>query len=188
QAGGGAVDGRADLYALGCTLYALLVGRPPFGGGGSFELVKAHLFERPRRPNEVDPTLEVPEELERVVMRLLQKDPAARGPGAAEVAAELAAVVGGKTVAPAHRGGGGAMGVAIALAVLVLAGVGLGVRVLLPDPPRADPFAALEWTRAAVPAPRLGDAVTALEDAAREPGAPAWVGARAAELRDLRDL
>jgi serine/threonine protein kinase len=73
------VDIRADLYSLGCTLYTLLVGEPPFGGSTHPTVpskMRAHLHETPtpvrgRRP-------EVPEELAEVLDRLLAKNPADR--------------------------------------------------------------------------------------------------------------
>jgi formylglycine-generating enzyme required for sulfatase activity/tRNA A-37 threonylcarbamoyl transferase component Bud32 len=186
QAGSGdAIDGRADLYGLGCTLYALLTGRPPFDGRG-FELVKAHLLERPRPPRDVA-QIELPEPFEALVLRLLEKDPAARGPGASEVAAELDAIAGGVPRAPARS----RLWIAVVVVVLVaIAGgsLALGRRSPPPEPPRVDPFARLEWTRGAVSDAQLDEAATALEAAAREPGAPPWVATRATELRASRDL
>jgi serine/threonine-protein kinase len=75
----------ADLYALGATLYHLLTGAPPFHGHGVSLLAK-HLHEKPRSPALLEPT--VPAALDAIVLRLLAKDPAARGT-ASEVAEEL---------------------------------------------------------------------------------------------------
>ncbi|MBI3723286.1 serine/threonine protein kinase, partial [bacterium] len=69
------VTGRADLYSLGATLYMILAGRPPFEGEG-YALLKKHMHERPRPVRELVP--EVPEELDGLILRLLEKDPADR--------------------------------------------------------------------------------------------------------------
>jgi predicted ATPase len=66
-----AVDHRADLYSLGATLYHVLAGRPPFETADPLELVHSHIARTPRAPATVSPS--VPEQLSRVVMRLLAK-------------------------------------------------------------------------------------------------------------------
>ncbi len=66
------VDLRADLYAVGCILYELLCGRPPFGHGG-VELFAAHLRDEPAPLRAGDDS--IPAELESIVMRLLSKTP-----------------------------------------------------------------------------------------------------------------
>jgi tRNA A-37 threonylcarbamoyl transferase component Bud32 len=101
-----AVDVRADIYSLGCTLYHLLTGRPPFGGpeySSSARKMKAHA-EAPVPPvRGLRP--DVPEGLAAVLGRLLAKDPADRYATPAEVSAALAAYAGetggGQTAAPA---------------------------------------------------------------------------------------
>jgi hypothetical protein len=69
-------DIRADLYSLGCTLYFLLSGRPPFAGDSPLELLRAHREDTPRPVSAR--RADVPAELEGVLSRLLAKDPAAR--------------------------------------------------------------------------------------------------------------
>jgi diguanylate cyclase (GGDEF)-like protein len=70
---GHVVDERADLYALGATLYELATGGPPFGTGDPLKLVHDHLARVPVPPAEVNPT--VPAGLSAVIMHLLEKEP-----------------------------------------------------------------------------------------------------------------
>jgi serine/threonine protein kinase len=81
------IDGRSDLYNLGCVLYELLTGKPPFSARTPLALMAKHFNEAPRPLAEHG--LVVPAELEAVVMRLLAKDPDARPARAADVAALL---------------------------------------------------------------------------------------------------
>src|SRR3954452_3157706 len=70
---GRSVDQRADLYALGGTLYELATGAPPFGSGDPLRLVHAHLARVPVPPAVVNPA--VPARLSAIVMHLLEKEP-----------------------------------------------------------------------------------------------------------------
>jgi eukaryotic-like serine/threonine-protein kinase len=80
QCQGTQLDGRADLYALGCILYELFGGRPPFRRDTPMAVLMAHVFESvepmPRR---------VPAAVEHLVMKLLAKDPDERYPDASAV-------------------------------------------------------------------------------------------------------
>jgi WD40 repeat protein/serine/threonine protein kinase len=69
-------DIRADLYSLGCTLYCLLAGRPPFREDTAMKTILAHLQQAPKPLLELRP--EVPERLWHVVARLLAKEPGQR--------------------------------------------------------------------------------------------------------------
>jgi tetratricopeptide (TPR) repeat protein len=81
-------DGRADQYALACTAYELLAGRPPFDYPHVAEIYQAHLEEEQPPPlRELAPT--VPAELEAVIMRALSHDPEDRYPNLAELEAAL---------------------------------------------------------------------------------------------------
>jgi serine/threonine protein kinase len=84
------VDHRADLYSLGATLFELVTGLTPFTGKTDYEIVGGHLQRPPPRPSELVPTL--PRELDDVILRALEKSPAARFPSAAAFRAALADV------------------------------------------------------------------------------------------------
>ncbi len=80
-------DIRADIYSLGCTLYYLLSGAPPFKGRSLFEILQAHHSSEARPLNLGRP--EVPEELAALVRRMMAKDPAKRYQTPAEVVQAL---------------------------------------------------------------------------------------------------
>jgi predicted ATPase/signal transduction histidine kinase len=70
---GRSVDQRADLYALGATLYELATGAPPFGSGDPLRLVHAHLARVPEPPSRRNPA--VPGPLSAIILHLLEKEP-----------------------------------------------------------------------------------------------------------------
>ncbi|WP_306335050.1 protein kinase, partial [Streptomyces sp. KL118A] len=84
-------DGRTDLYALGCVLYELLVGRPPFTGSAA-GVMYHHVNDAPLRPGAARP--EVTRPVERLVLDLLAKDPADRPADAATALARLESATG----------------------------------------------------------------------------------------------
>jgi serine/threonine-protein kinase len=88
--GTGDIDLRADLYSLGCILYELLCGRPPFTKLGSGELIGAHLHVTPELPSKHEPGISAP--MEKLIMSLLAKDPAERPSSAPALSRELAAI------------------------------------------------------------------------------------------------
>jgi len=69
----GQVDDRSDQYGLGCCLYELLCGQPPFDGPTPFAVAAAHVSERPRRPRSL--RSDISEELEAVIAKALAKHP-----------------------------------------------------------------------------------------------------------------
>jgi serine/threonine-protein kinase len=67
-------DARSDLYSLGVIFYQMLTGYAPFQDDDAVVVMARHIKTRPRRPSEVRPDLAISGRLERLVMRLLEKD------------------------------------------------------------------------------------------------------------------
>lgn len=67
------IDGRSDLYSLGCVLYQTLTGQTPFKASSTQDFILAHLMKPPRPFAEVDPDGRVPEDLRQVVLKSLEK-------------------------------------------------------------------------------------------------------------------
>src|SRR5450755_2343770 len=88
--GAGAVDHRADLYSIGCIMYELLCGVPPFVAEGAGELIAMHLFVEPEPARSIEPG--ITHEAEELIASLLEKDPAKRPQTAAELARRFSAL------------------------------------------------------------------------------------------------
>ncbi|QGH68140.1 Stk1 family PASTA domain-containing Ser/Thr kinase [Pseudactinotalea sp. HY158] len=100
QARGEVVDARSDLYSTGCLLYELLTGRPPFVGDSAVAVAYQHVGEEPQPPSAFAP--DVPEALDRILLKALTKDREQRYSSASAFRADLeAAAVGGLVQAPA---------------------------------------------------------------------------------------
>ena len=76
QIQGRPVDGRADIYSLGCVLYECLTGRVPFAKDVDAAVIWAHVEEMPTTPSSLQPTL--PRDIDEVISKALAKDPADR--------------------------------------------------------------------------------------------------------------
>ena len=87
QARGAPVDPRSDIYSLGCVLYEMTTGHPPFAGDSAVAIAYKHVQENPVPPRRFDPAL--PETLEAITLKCLAKNPANRYPGAQDLRADL---------------------------------------------------------------------------------------------------
>jgi serine/threonine protein kinase len=90
------VDGRADIYSLGATMYAMFTGRPPLKGATVQELIGKIRLENP--PSLKSQQLGVPEALEQINQRMLAKRPQDRYPSAKELVKELESVAAAHTL------------------------------------------------------------------------------------------
>jgi serine/threonine protein kinase len=82
------VDGRTDIYSLGCMLFEMVCGRPPFLGKAPGELMLAHSTLSPPAPNELVPS--ITPALERTMLRMIEKDPEKRFASMSELVSVIA--------------------------------------------------------------------------------------------------
>jgi eukaryotic-like serine/threonine-protein kinase len=105
QARGETVDARSDVYAVGCVLYELLVGHPPFTGDNPVSVAYQHVREEARPPSELNPN--VPDSVDAVIMKALAKNPENRYHSAGEMREDLIRAARGQAVlAPAVMSAG----------------------------------------------------------------------------------
>ncbi len=123
QIRGEQLDGRADIYSLGCVLYECLAGAPPFARDSEVSTIYAHLQDPPPLPSAVRD--DVPEELDAVAVKAMATRPDDRFATAGEMAQALRAGGGPPGTGPRRRRAGlaiaGAAAVVIALVIGVLA-------------------------------------------------------------------
>jgi serine/threonine-protein kinase len=93
QVAGEAVDGRCDIYALGCVLYELITGTRPFSGASSVVVMGKQLRETPESPRLRAPQRGIPIDVDAIVMKALAKKPDDRFASAEEMRAALEAAL-----------------------------------------------------------------------------------------------
>jgi serine/threonine protein kinase len=98
QIRGRPVDGRADIYSLGCVLYECLTGRVPFSKDINAAVIWAHVEEMPTAPSSVQPTL--PPSIDHALAKALAKDPADRYATCRELVAAVRAALRHRPVQP----------------------------------------------------------------------------------------
>src|SRR5207237_339446 len=90
QASGTKIDHRADIYAVGIILYKMLTGHAPFSGATFLDVLAKQVGEEPPRMSKMNPDIDLPKDLEQVVMRSLAKKPEDRFATMARFARALA--------------------------------------------------------------------------------------------------
>ncbi|GAA2060380.1 Stk1 family PASTA domain-containing Ser/Thr kinase [Williamsia deligens] len=99
QARGESVDARSDVYSMGCVLFELLTGQPPFTGDSPVAVAYQHVREDPPVPSSI--RREIPAVLDSVVLKAMSKNPANRYQSAGEMRSDLMKVLaGGRPSAP----------------------------------------------------------------------------------------
>ncbi|HMX46900.1 MAG TPA: serine/threonine-protein kinase, partial [Candidatus Obscuribacter sp.] len=92
QCKGLSLDGRSDIYSLGCLMYQAITGALPFLGENALQTLSKHICDPPPKFKEIAPDLKIPPELEKIIFRTLEKEPEKRYETVAELHADLEAI------------------------------------------------------------------------------------------------
>ena len=91
QSRGGYTDAKSDIYSLGVTMYEMTTGRVPFDGDTPVSVAIKHLQKEPTPPSEIAP--DVPQSLEKIILKCIEKEPSKRYGNAGEIIEELKKVL-----------------------------------------------------------------------------------------------
>jgi serine/threonine-protein kinase len=179
QVASGRVDGRADLYALGCVLYEMVTGRLPFVADSPVALLDAKIKGSPERARDRAPARRIPPHVDELLMRALARHPSVRFQSAAEMrhAVEVALEVPARARARRRAVGFAALAVAMAFAGALLVGKGRDLGAVVP---RAAALLPASWY--AAPAAPAGAGTAPEAGAGAKAGAELEPEAGAAEV------
>ncbi|GAA4604884.1 serine/threonine-protein kinase [Actinoplanes octamycinicus] len=180
QVTGSPIDARTDLYGLGCVLYAMVTGQPPFVGDTAMEIAWKHVENSLEPASRHRPDL--PADLDRLLGALLAKYPADRPAGPREVRAALESL----TVAPVAVAGRAQPWFRLAgLAVVVTIGIGGLVALLPPEAPEmSSPLPLPSFA----PPPTAPSSSPPTTRPSRTPSRPAPAAARPAPVAEQCDF
>jgi serine/threonine-protein kinase len=94
QAYGRPTDARSDIYGLGVIAYEMFTGRVPFEGETFMAVISQHMLDPPPPMREKNPSIQIPADLEAIIVRTMDKDPDARPQSMAELHDQLLAFLG----------------------------------------------------------------------------------------------